>query len=80
MPELGKAMTLPLHWPIICSALVALTQVYAAPQAPVNSGDGSDATSQAGRKSAVAAPHCEHFTVHMERSYLVWCPPKSRRY
>ena len=102
------AMTLPLRWPIICSALVALAQVYAAPmwELPVvssasramkagerdyglyvetNSTGPSFATPSLRRDStqypaSVAAPHCEHFTVHMERSYLVWCPPRSRRY
>jgi hypothetical protein len=74
-------MTLPLRWPIICSALVALAQVYAAPQdeSAGHHTSASDLTEEV-RTPAVAAPHCEHYVAHMERSYLVWCPPESRRY
>jgi hypothetical protein len=70
-------MTLPLRWPIICSALVALSQVYAAPECETCQSERplNDQT-----HVQVAAPHCEHYSVHMERSYLVWCPPESRRY
>jgi hypothetical protein len=78
-------MTLPLRWPIICSALVALAavlpQIYAAPQdAPAGHHTSASDLTEEMRTPAVAAPHCEHYVVLMERSYLVWCPPRSGRY